>query len=347
MAGLDKDYVQVACLRDCSDGGTPGDTSVGDAVTTDTSVAPDASCGFDPGFDAATLESNLDFAGWPMPNSNGSDSNPHSWTYPEPGIIDDTMTGLRWRKRPSDVPYTLNQGKAYCQALPGGPWRVPSRLELLTIQHWGGTTPTAGRAAPCFLPDTFEEDDGGSHYSLSSTLFADPDSGTDGWAVATDFCGPVPTVTTVPQYVRCVKGAPAKPKFELSKCGIVRDLGAKLEWQRAVQGNKTFKGTPGSTSIFEYCAALKLGPPGDDSGWRVPTQQEVYSIIDTRLTEPAINQKLFQGVPQSGRILSSTIYDREMGLNVISAVFIETGLQDAVADIHIGYVSCVRSFKKN
>ena len=93
-------------------------------------------------------------------------------------------------------------------------------------------------------------------------------------------------------------------------------------------------------------AKLKLGRSGE-STWRVPTQQEVYSIIDTRLVQPAINQKLFQGVPASGRFLSSTIYDSEMGIPVISTVFIETGLQDAVADIHIGYVACVRSFKKN
>jgi hypothetical protein len=62
-------------------------------------------------------------------------SNPRSFTKNSDGTVKDNVTGLVWQQGVSDSGKTWSDAKAYCAGLglAGGGWRLPTRIELLTI----------------------------------------------------------------------------------------------------------------------------------------------------------------------------------------------------------------------
>lgn len=60
---------------------------------------------------------------------------------PGDGTVRDSMTGLVWQQAAPALEMNLAAATTYCAdlSLPGGPWRLPSVLELLTLIDLSGT----------------------------------------------------------------------------------------------------------------------------------------------------------------------------------------------------------------
>jgi hypothetical protein len=80
------------------------------------------------------------WADWPMPNPPSivpSLPHPQSYDTSSPNIVTDRVTGLEWQAAGDGTLYTYVDAVAYCAALQvpsaGGGWRLPSRIELMSI----------------------------------------------------------------------------------------------------------------------------------------------------------------------------------------------------------------------
>jgi len=116
----------------CGDGGLP-DQLAESSVDAPVDVAVDVK-GADP----------VSWAKWKMPNYDGGAvflPNPPSYTAAGADIAADNVTGLVWRTSvlPSDV--TVEAAKSACAALDpaSGPWRLPKRIELVTLLDYSRT----------------------------------------------------------------------------------------------------------------------------------------------------------------------------------------------------------------
>ncbi len=75
--------------------------------------------------------------------------------------------------------------------------------------------------------------------------------------------------------------------------GNVKDTVTKLVWQQGVAPNNS---SYTQLSAATYCTSLTSGPL--TSGWRLPTKQELETIIDFRAaTAPATDTTAFPGTP--------------------------------------------------
>lgn len=131
ILGLDE-FTKGECAgAKCGDG---GDLDV---------VVPDAGVGTEP----------VAWPKWPMPNyENPLDSGvvlPHALDYDTSSQeeVTDKTTKLVWQRHVLGADVTLEGAQAACKALPGGPWRVPKRIELVTLLDYG-------RDAGPFIDDT-------------------------------------------------------------------------------------------------------------------------------------------------------------------------------------------------
>ncbi len=83
--------------------------------------------------------------------------------------------------------------------------------------------------------------------------------------------------------------ASCSPRFTDLLDGTVRDNSNGLVWQRAVDA-----GDYSQAGAIAYCASLTLA----GGGWRLPTKDELLSIVDTRFW-PTIDSTYFPGTPVS------------------------------------------------
>ena len=112
--------------------GTGGVTATGGSIGTGGIVAT-----FDP-----------TWAQWPMPNGQvdvtAGAPNLASYTDNGNGTVTDNVTGLMWQQAVPTGTCTWEQAKAYCQTLTlagHGDWRLPSRIELVSIVDFGRSSP--------------------------------------------------------------------------------------------------------------------------------------------------------------------------------------------------------------
>jgi uncharacterized protein DUF1566 len=109
------------------------------------------------------------FADWPMPNPPSSGlPNPQNYDFSRKnGIVVDTITGLEWQRALDGGAYAWADAPAYCSGLTldGGGFRLPSRIELLSIVDFTQTGPLIDSRA---FPDTPSE-----YFWTSSPLAAD------------------------------------------------------------------------------------------------------------------------------------------------------------------------------
>lgn len=87
-----------------------------------------------PPADASTTTHS--WANWPMPNPPSTAlHNPQSYTISPNGLVQDNVTGLVWQQSVSDQTYAWDDAHAYCASLSlqGTGWRLPSRIELMTL----------------------------------------------------------------------------------------------------------------------------------------------------------------------------------------------------------------------
>ena len=117
---------------------------------------------------------------------------------------------------------------------------------------------------------------------------------------------------------------------------IVKDDLKKLMWEDTIHTEDT---KVNYTQAISYCKELKLGEFTD---WRVPTLQELFSIVDYKRYKPAI-LKEFRHYNKDTLYWSSTPYVKESdeywGINF------KDGASSNAAINYDRYIRCVREDK--
>ncbi len=199
--------------------------------------------------------------------------NPPWYTNNGDKTITDNNTGLLWQQYSSGTLLTWDEANAYCAGLSlvGASWRLPSRMELLTI--------TVYDRSPAINTSYFAN--GGTK---SWTCTPDAYDGTYAWGV--DFYdGNAETdYKTWKMHAQCVSGGQRQSIF-INGTTVTVDTNTNLMWQYQDDGSiKTWE------QALAYCEGLSLGGYTD---WRLPNIRELSSIVDDTRSIPAINAAYF------------------------------------------------------
>ena len=220
-----------------------------------------------------------------MPNSEPGLPNAQSLQATSAGVVLDRVTGLLWQQELDPVQLTFAAAGDYCarSSLAGyDDWRVPSRLELISILDTTRTQPAIDVVA---FPDTPND-----WFWTSTPSASDAQSA---WYVYFYF-GYAKTDLVSNQFsVRCVRTA--EPRSPLAahydvQAHTVRDSGTGLTWQRA-QTDPLLSFDAAQAA----CAGLTLD---GTSGWRAPSLSELSSLVDdTAQGAPMIDSAAFPETP--------------------------------------------------
>jgi hypothetical protein len=229
------------------------------------------------GVDDAAAEMTCGFT-MPNPASAGL-PNPASYTENvADGTITDNVTGLTWEGRvePSEQ-FTQGQAIRYCESL-GGDWRLPTRLELLSLVDF--TIAKPGPTINAVFKNTPAQ-----RYWTSSHFACDPNSV---YYVGFDYGSTHPIAPTNAYWVRCVRGAPSRcspARYQVQADETVQDAITGLTWQRNVAINQQIW-----ADAFAFCPTL-------GAGWRLPSPAELETIVDETKQSPTIDADAFPGTP--------------------------------------------------
>jgi hypothetical protein len=221
-----------------------------------------------------------------MPNAAPGLPNAQSLEAEPSGVVLDRVTGLMWQQRVDERQLTFADAAQHCAELSLAgheDWRLPSRLELVSILDTLRTQPAIDVAA---FPNT------PSDWFWSSTLAGgDPQSA---WYVYFYFGYPKTDLISNQFSVRCVRSpepsrAPITTHYDIGAESVI-DLGTLLTWQRAVP-NLVLSFDAAAT----YCAGLTLA---GKTGWRVPSLPELLTLVDDRAeAAPLIDRVAFPETP--------------------------------------------------
>ncbi len=133
----------------------------------------------------------------PNPPSTGL-PNPASYTVVGDGTVRDNVTGLVWQRDVPSAGYNWRQAKDYCShlTLPGCGWRLPTRIELVSLVDF--TKPSPG---PTIDTNAFPGTPGDAFWS-SSPLASAPYLA---WIVYFHGGSVAPFDVTFSHRVRCVR----------------------------------------------------------------------------------------------------------------------------------------------
>lgn len=94
--------------------------------------------------DAGRGSAPVSWARWRMPNYGDGGPNPMT-LFVEGDTVKDDVTKLVWRRKPEadGAPRLLDDAIAACRNAPAGPWRLPKRIELVSLLHYGNPTDVA------------------------------------------------------------------------------------------------------------------------------------------------------------------------------------------------------------
>jgi hypothetical protein len=235
------------------------------------------------------------FAGLVPDTGQSSDftCNPHSYTDMGNGVIRDNVTGLLWQQATApgirDGKYDWKEAGDYCENLALGgynDWRLPTIKELSMLVDSG--VAFSGQINPIIDMTYFPET--AADYYWSST----PYSGDPGQAWTVDFAYGVvdyDTTTTNSFYVRAVRGEQFANRFMDNGDGTITDAASGLEWEKL-----TGSGTVTHAKAKSYCEKLSIG---NKKGWRLPTRNELQSIVDYARFNPAVDTAYFSDTSSS------------------------------------------------
>jgi hypothetical protein len=149
--------VEVSVTQGGSGSGTSGS---GGTMTTMTMPSSDAG-------EPAVSRAFLEWAQWPMPNP-ASAGLPNKQSYDTgslTGVVLDLVTGLQWQQTIDEKSFTFSEAGTYCDALTlgGGGWRLPTRIELVSLVDYTNPNPVIDMSA---FPDTPAD------YFWSSSVYA-------------------------------------------------------------------------------------------------------------------------------------------------------------------------------
>jgi hypothetical protein len=258
--------------------------------------------------------------GFTMPNPAGAGlPNPASYTANGDGTVTDDVTGLTWEGTVDDTRYMVDAAAAHCAAK-GAPWRLPTRLELVSLVDY--TIAAPGPTINAIFANT-----PGAVFWTSSPYYGDAG---DEWYVGFDAGYSDYGIVNQSGLVRCVR--PPTPRCRASRYepqtgGVVLDQATGLTWQQTLD--------PGSYTWDDaktYCASL-------GAGWRVPSLTEAQTIIDDAKEFPAVDATAFPDTP-SVSFWTSTAKADGSGASWYIDVFY--GASDSDVAARLFRVRCVR-----
>ena len=155
--------------------------------------------------------------------------NPQSYDTKTPGVVVDRVTGLMWQRNLPNKFFTFADAGPECErlALAGHhDWRLPSRIELVSLIDTTRTQPSINQEAFPGTPSDW--------FWTSSLAVDDPSSA---WYVYFYFGYPKTDDMTSQFSVRCVRSAApvqaTPPRYDI-QAGVAGDPNTHLRWQRAV-----------------------------------------------------------------------------------------------------------------
>lgn len=222
-----------------------------------------------------------------VPDTGDADEpscNPRSYTDLGNGIVRDNVTGLMWQQATApgitDGAHTWQEAADYCAALTLGDytdWRLPTLPELTTLVDNGIASP-GPTIDTMYFPDAAASAYWSATANATGTAYA--------WFVKFDY-GTVSygSKTGAAYYVRAVRGEISGSSFTDNGDGTVADSVTGLVWEQAT-------GLTASTweQAQAYCQSLTLGEQRD---WRLPTRNELQTIVDYSRSDPAASTDFF------------------------------------------------------
>ena len=124
--------------------------------------------------------------------------------------------------------------------------------------------------------------------------------------------------------------------FSFAEITMVKDTSTNLLWEDTPHVRETKITHPRAKM---YCSELKLGEFTD---WRLPTIQELLTIIDYRRTSPAL-LKAFNYVEDESFYWSQTVVADES--DAFWGVNFKRGASSKASEYYDRYARCVRSIK--
>ncbi len=248
-----------------------------------------------------------------------SSANPGCATTPATDFTDNgdgtathKTTGLTWKRcaegqswsglscTGSAQAYTWAQAAALTASFAGkNDWRTPTIAELVSIIERDNFNPTINNTIFPITP--------ASNFWSDSTYAANA-----GFAWNVYFnCGFVsPNDKAGSARVRLVRGgtSPAPSgytplsDFTDNGDGTVAHKKTGLIWKRCAEGqNWTGSACSGTASAYDWVQAIALGQTyAASGGWRLPNQNELFTIVEWNKLNPAINTTVFPNTPLSG-----------------------------------------------
>jgi len=227
------------------------------------------------------------FADWPMPNPAVSGlPNPMSYDFSRAGVLTDEVTGLMWQAYLSPE-LAWPDADEYCSELRAHgycDWRVPSRIELVSLVDFSVTNPALDPLFPVV---------GGEFFSASTVEDYRFAIGSDG-ATRAFTAAQAPARPT-----RCVRRElPARtpePRYSIdgeAPDELVTDHATGLVWQRR-PSTETYSFAGAET----YCAGLARG----GGGFRVPSMKELQTVLDER-AENLVDPEIFADFPDAPNV---------------------------------------------
>ena len=221
---------------------------------------------------------------------------PMSFTDNANGTVSDNVTGLVWAKcsagqEPADcsgfgAALEWQEAVDYCaqnvDGLPGDGWRLPSRLELLSMTDF--------EKPHCLDKSVFGGEVVAGYWS--STTGGTPTSAC-GVSFGTCASGCAYQKEDFQTFFRCVRGQPTSSgDFEDVGDGTVRDHATNLQWQKGVSPENL-----NWSNALDYCEGLDLAGYAD---WRLPNAKDAASLVD--FTPPLWNaaEEFFGTEPKGG-----------------------------------------------
>jgi hypothetical protein len=98
------------------------------------------------------------WAGWRMPNPAATQlANAQTYTVDPDGLVTDEVTHLQWQRSLDDASYAWADAADYCGGLTlhGQGWRLPSRIELLSLIDFTNVASIDLQAFPDTPPERF------------------------------------------------------------------------------------------------------------------------------------------------------------------------------------------------
>lgn len=204
--------------------------------------------------------------------------------------VTDSITGLVWQDdgAAGRTQKTFDDAVQYCKSLTLGglAWRLPSIDEMITIRE-------TKRARPAIVSKFVNVAMEGYYFSSTPNFNGSEGTETSAWTMEPLFGGTYPYGKTDLLYVRCVSGGNfgSLGTLEAVKLNgfkrddtkeIVTDANG-LMWQDDATIATVGKGLQ---DAMGYCSQISVGGFTD---WRLPSVEELTSIVDYRKQNPAQN----------------------------------------------------------